>query len=1105
MAGHVARRVSYILPAPSDPPPLLQLPPLGSSRRGHTAPLITYASPDGERGGAVAPNGAGPHAAANENENPFGTPPASPVRRPVSLSQAKHPRHCLGISSLALDTSTVLSGSSAPGGILYTGGRDGLVASWDLHVPHRRRRGARYEHAPGRGGRVKWEKIGDGAEFFEEDEEEGEEADASSSDDEEQQGETPYESRWEVDREALSRSRVRPDCAAMRIQVLRVSADRVQPAQTAYRQSAQTHTDWVNAMLLCNLNQTVITASADRTIRAWTPHASAERLFPTLVGRHKDYVRSLAWARHPSLLFSGALDRQIAIWDIQGGTSETPVLTIDMEKVDDWGGVGPGTDRGSVYGLAVDPAASILAAGTPESIVRLWDPRAGDKSIGKLIGHSDTVRSLLISDDGRYILTGGSDKTIKLWHSGEHRVIHTFNHHDASVWALHSDHPNLERFYSGSRDGMLCVVDVERCTDMSDGECVVLAREGNMPPNGEYMSKSGDEGIRSIVSMDDEYVWTATGSADVKRWRDVGRRVSRLDSDYDGASYNRRGSDIDGASGVPRLQRGFTPTPITANARRSLDGESAPNPLIRTESRESRSVAFGATPSPRNGPVQRDDGAASQSVSFSPSALSSNIRDRLGISGQRKPSSTSLANSADASDSDDEGEAARPSATLNGLPYESLVCLAVPDTPYGFSGQTTRSDDGHTLRSGAASISSAHGGLGVQGAVTDESHGRRRPSADQAKLEFEDREVSSEATPLRAGPDEVIAGRPGLVRSLILNDRQHVLTVDTEGEVAVWNIIRGQCVGRYSSAEVAKELDLERGVSAEKAVRKHSNEVLELVKERIEGETMVITWCGVDTKIGSLVVHLEEGRVFDAEVYADELGLLGQDGINLESRINLGKWALANLFKGLIKAEEREVTMSTPTSTTASLPSISRSPAPTHISIERPNAAPPHRQRAMSGSLVAPGTPSLNIPGLATPALTPALVPDDSHLSRSAPVAASGWQSFQALRSGPLSAIAQSPSTASPGAGPGSADYFSLHRKSEPSPDRGGQPQTPGAVAQTPAVPQTPGGSGLKSKFKFGKKKTLDTPMTTVPESKPAEAAEPEDKVSLVYSRKIRD
>jgi WD repeat-containing protein 48 len=52
----------------------------------------------------------------------------------------KHPRHRLGVASLALDTSTLLAGRPAPEGILYTGGRDGLVMSWDLGVHMKRRR-----------------------------------------------------------------------------------------------------------------------------------------------------------------------------------------------------------------------------------------------------------------------------------------------------------------------------------------------------------------------------------------------------------------------------------------------------------------------------------------------------------------------------------------------------------------------------------------------------------------------------------------------------------------------------------------------------------------------------------------------------------------------------------------------------------------------------------------------------------------------------------------------------------------------------------------------------------------------------------------------------
>jgi WD repeat-containing protein 48 len=45
----------------------------------------------------------------------------------------------LGVVCLAIDTSTHLVGRSAPEGILYTGGRDGLVMSWDLRIPMKKR------------------------------------------------------------------------------------------------------------------------------------------------------------------------------------------------------------------------------------------------------------------------------------------------------------------------------------------------------------------------------------------------------------------------------------------------------------------------------------------------------------------------------------------------------------------------------------------------------------------------------------------------------------------------------------------------------------------------------------------------------------------------------------------------------------------------------------------------------------------------------------------------------------------------------------------------------------------------------------------------------
>jgi len=258
---------------------------------------------------------------------------------------------------------------------------------------------------------------------------------------------------------------------------------------------------------------------------------------------------------------------------------------------------------------------------------------------------------------------------------------------------------------------------------------------------------------------------------------------------------------------------------------------------------------------------------------------------------------------------EDGGPVASSNSTaLNGVPYESLVCLGLPDSPYSFGFGHRDEQDAHALQSGVSLTSVPRGLNNLLRPVGGESSRRGSVPFDQehtashlARTRFQDREIASEAVPLRSKPDEVIAGRSGLIRALMLNDRQHVLTLDTAGQVSVWNIIRGFCVGRFSSADISAAFDLERGVGKVDAevLRRHTQEVLELVKERIEGETMVITWCQIDTKIGSLTVHLEESRVFDAEVYADEVGYEGMEGMKDDSRSKLFPLAVTDYVQSI--------------------------------------------------------------------------------------------------------------------------------------------------------------------------------------------------------------
>jgi len=155
-----------------------------------------------------------------------------------------------------------------------------------------------------------------------------------------------------------------------------------------------------------------------------------------------------------------------------------------------------------------------------------------------------------------------------------------------------------------------------------------------------------------------------------------------------------------------------------------------------------------------------------------------------------------------------------------------------------------------------------------------------------ARTEYEERELASDAVSLRAEPDEVMGGDHGLVRSLVLNDRIHALTVDTAGEVAVWNVVHGVCVGRFQNEEVgaASQGGSAAGGSGSGGDGERSpREVLEAVRERIEGEAVVSSWAVADTKAGVLTVHLNE-KSFEAEVYADEVGYGNDRHFNDESK-----------------------------------------------------------------------------------------------------------------------------------------------------------------------------------------------------------------------------
>jgi WD repeat-containing protein 48 len=263
---------------------------------------------------------------------------------------------------------------------------------------------------------------------------------------------------------------------------------------TTLHSQAHPHLNWINDIRLVQGGSAVVSASSDMTVKLWRPRSGEEHVKAPVIGKHTDYVKCLASPDiYADWIASGGLDHKIHLWDLNGGGER---LAIDA-------GEDAKAAKGSVYTLAV--RGSLLASGGPDSALRVWDHKSG-KRITKLIGHTDNLRSILISEAGDTLMTASSDQTIKVWSMTAGRCINTLTMHNDSVWSLYSDHPQLAVFYSADRSGLVAKTDLRGNSTMDEGISVALAQEHS--------------GINHLL-VASGHIWTATSSSSINRWADV--------------------------------------------------------------------------------------------------------------------------------------------------------------------------------------------------------------------------------------------------------------------------------------------------------------------------------------------------------------------------------------------------------------------------------------------------------------------------------------------------------------------------------------------------------------------------------------------------------
>ena len=72
---------------------------------------------------------------------------------------------------------------------------------------------------------------------------------------------------------------------------------------------------------------------------------------------------------------------------------------------------------GSVESIAFSPDGRFLASGSSDGTVKIWN-LANGAELRTLTGHTDIVTAVAFSPNGQLLATASRDKTVRLWNPG---------------------------------------------------------------------------------------------------------------------------------------------------------------------------------------------------------------------------------------------------------------------------------------------------------------------------------------------------------------------------------------------------------------------------------------------------------------------------------------------------------------------------------------------------------------------------------------------------------------------------------------------------------------------------------------------------------------
>lgn len=201
----------------------------------------------------------------------------------------------------------------------------------------------------------------------------------------------------------------------------------------------QAHENSIRALVYSHNAEWLLSGDQEGFVKIWQPNFNNVKI----IQAHRECVREIAFSPNDSKFATASDDGTVKIWNFTDASTETTLSGHGWDvKCVDW-----------------HPQLGLVASGSKDNLVKLWDPRVGSskKNLTTLHGFKNTVTKTLFQRTGgqRLLASTSRDHSGRVFDLRMMQDLMVLRGHDSDVSALawHPIHPNL--LTTGTHDGSI--------------------------------------------------------------------------------------------------------------------------------------------------------------------------------------------------------------------------------------------------------------------------------------------------------------------------------------------------------------------------------------------------------------------------------------------------------------------------------------------------------------------------------------------------------------------------------------------------------------------------------------------------------------------------